>query len=293
MKNLAMQISKSTFSKWSFLFGLLVFAIAVLPARNAAAAAQGFPFTEQFAYGSDGNLGAAGEGDAVWTLGQNIAGQLYVGSAYSLSYSGLYPSSGRGLQMKPNTTKVNRGIDFSYSGVGASGIPWGIGTYGVNSNLDRVYASFLFTNVVTPTINNRQICFLRSNTGGGVGLAVVWLSTDGKLMISKNTTAVGKQASQASALTTGVHFIVIRYHHQAVSGNDTADMWIDPSDDDFRETRHGFRWTGRHTADARCQHKQRCRRRNHFSDFLCVCPGHQRYGPWVRTIHPCCGAVDG
>ncbi len=242
-----MPISKSTFSKWSFLFGLLLFAVAVLFARNAAAqyAVNSFPFYEPFNYvncplggtnSADNNFTSEPSVSRGWDIsksGSVATNEIYVNSACALSYSGLYPSSGSGLQLRPSGVKLNRGLDYAQSGNGGSGTPWCLTNqvfYG-GTNIDRIYASFLFTNVVTPTgPANRQICYLRSDTTGGVGLGVVWLSTDGKLMISKNTTATVNAASQTLALTTGTHFIVFRYKvNSANNTDDQVDMWVDPS----------------------------------------------------------------
>src|ERR1051325_21798 len=87
--------------------------------------AQAQLLVEHFSY-PNGNLGASGVGDAVWTGGDTAHPAITVNSNAALSYSGLFGATGSGVIMTGGTFKKKSAPIATQSGDGTT-----------------VYASFL------------------------------------------------------------------------------------------------------------------------------------------------------
>jgi pectate lyase len=154
----------------------------------------------------DGNLGASGVGNSVWSAGDSAHSAISVGSAAALDYSGLAGATGSGVVMSGGTFKKKSAPFTSLSG---------------DSN--SLYCSFLLNIQAAPS-GTALIAWMNSS-GGGTGSPGLGIFLNGSQI------GLGKRSSSptatSSALSAGTHLIVARYAFQ--TGNDRVDLWVDPS----------------------------------------------------------------
>ncbi|TAL00707.1 MAG: hypothetical protein EPO07_09345 [Verrucomicrobia bacterium] len=169
-----------------------------LPARAALL------FEEHFAY-PNGNLGAAGIGDAIWSGGDSANSSLAVNTNAALTSAGLFGETGNGFVFSGGTFKKKAAPFTEQSGAGTN-----------------VYVSFLL-NIQTAGSGAKLIAYLQNGSSA---------SSSPPLGVFLNGTTLGlaKSASTPPVTTTlsaGTHLVVARYSFLA--GNDAVDLWLDPA----------------------------------------------------------------
>ncbi|MCX7722466.1 MAG: immunoglobulin domain-containing protein, partial [Verrucomicrobiae bacterium] len=176
--------------------GVIVCGLVAINAVRAALLLE-----EHFSY-PDGNLGAAGIGDTVWTAGDSPSAALRVSSTAALSYPGLMGATGSGI-IYSGTTFKKRSAPFPAQSNGT------------------VYVSFLL-NVQTPPSSTKLFAWLH-NAGGGTSSPGLGLFLNGyELGIAK----YGSSPTATTNIGPGTHLVVARYTFQ--TGNDRVDLWVDP-----------------------------------------------------------------
>jgi len=151
----------------------------------------------------DGNLGATGIGDTVWTSGDSPSAAIRVSNAAALDYAGLANARGSGVVFSGTTFK-KRSAPFPAQSNGT------------------VYCSFLL-NVQVPAGGTKLFLWLH-NAGGGTSSPGLGLFLNGyELGLAKYTSS----PMASTNIGSGTHLIVTRYTFQP--GNDRVDLWIDPT----------------------------------------------------------------
>ncbi len=189
----------------------VLFLVCVLCAYKAHAL-QALPVAESLPYTKNANLGSAGGGDSVWSLGGSPGSGLTVSNTAALTYSGLATSSGSGVSLS-GTSSRNRGIQFSPQG---------------NADGTMVYCSFLLQVRATPSGNRLTAC-LHGSTSMTTGPALaLFVNSSRRLGIAR----AASSPAALSSLDLGsnvTHLIVARYTFKIGSGNDQVDLWVDPA----------------------------------------------------------------
>ena len=181
-------------------------------------AAVTLPFYDGFAYTATngGRLGAPGNGDAVWTIGNSVGTGTPTNSILaSLSYTGLPASTGIGLMLYPAGANKERGVDtasFPMTGIG-----------------ETLYASFLI-NVQSFGTNNSPIAYFDDNGSASASIQGLAIQSDGKLSLYRNAvnTAPGGTTTNLLSLNT-TYLIAFRYKSVTNTGNDELALWINPA----------------------------------------------------------------
>jgi pectate lyase len=189
---------------------LIVFAASGLMLQSVHAAVQTLPFTDHFLY-SEGTLSSVAPG--VWDVGSNNGAEISVSNSAALtSPSGFADSSGKGVKWGSSGTARRAVAQYT-------SVP--------NTDGNTVYASFLLN--VSSAPSSKLIAYLddHSSSQGSPQLGI-FLSS-GTIGIGKKSSAPGFTTSLSSGTT---HLIVVRYTFLA-SGNDQADLWVDPSSSDY------------------------------------------------------------
>jgi len=162
---------------------------------------------EHFTY-SNGNLGGAGIGDAVWTGGDSPNVSLTVNSTAALSGAGLAGSGGSGIIFTGSTFKKKAAAFAAQTGNGTT-----------------VYCSFLLQIQIAPSGTKACLYLQNGNSASSSPPLGVFLDSSSHLGLGKSVSTPG--ATTAAALSPGVHLVVVCYTFQA--GNDRVDLWLDPS----------------------------------------------------------------
>ena len=179
------------------LFRLAVGLLLISSARATVLVEDHFSYT-------NGNLGATGIGDTVWTAGDSPSVAIRVNSTAALSYPGLAGSAGSGVVFSGTTFK-KRSASFTSQSNGT------------------VYCSFLL-NIQSAPASTKLFVWLHDAGGGtsspGLG---IFLNTN-QLGLAKKASS---PAVNSGSLGNGTHLIVARYTFQ--TGNDQVDLWVDPA----------------------------------------------------------------
>lgn len=152
---------------------------------------------------SNGNLGASGVGDGVWTSGDSPSAAIRVTNAATLNYPGLADTAGSGVVFSGTTFK-KRSAPFSAQSSGS------------------VYCSFLL-NIQSAPASTKLFLWLH-NGGGGTSSPGLGIFLNGyEVGLAKHASSPAVTAN----IEAGTHFIVARYTFQ--TGNDQVDLWVDPA----------------------------------------------------------------
>jgi hypothetical protein len=191
----------------------ILLSVAALMALNIHAAVQTLPFTDHFAY-SDGNLFAVAAG--VWDAAGNTGVEITCSNAAALTApAGLVASSGKGVRWSPSGTARRAAVQFSTVS---------------NTDQNTVYASFLINVLTPPSSGSKLIGFLENSTSSTTSPQLgIFVDSSSRIGIAKKGTS---PVVLSGALGVGAHFVVVRYTFLA-SGNDQADLWVDPSSATF------------------------------------------------------------
>ncbi len=178
------------------------------PLYHASAAAVSLPYYDAFGY-SEGNLFSVASG--VWDAGGSAGSEITVSSAAALTApSGFPASSGKGVRWASSGTARRAVVQFT-------SVP--------NTDGNTVYASFLVNVVSGPS--SKLIACLNDSTSSTT-------SPQLGIFLNGSVIGIGKHATSAAvtaSLAAGTHLVVVRYTFQ--SGNDRADLWVDPSSGDY------------------------------------------------------------
>ncbi len=193
----------------SIQFLVTLFAL-ILPAASIVSAAQ-LPFSDSFT-NADGNLYTVAPG--IWDAAGNTGPELTVGSSSALSApSGLLAASAKGVHWASSGTARRAGVLFNP----------------VTTN--SVYVSFLVDVQVAPSAA-KLMAFLENSSSSTTSPQLgIFVDAGPKIGIGKKASS---PAIESSPLSAGAHFIVVRYTF--LSGNDQADLWVDPSPSTFGAT---------------------------------------------------------
>jgi pectate lyase len=183
----------------------LAVSLWLLPSTQATVS---LPFTDHFDY-SEGRLIDVSGGN--WVAGNNGTEISVSNSAALTSPSGFAPASGKGVYWASSGT--SRRAVLQYTSVPAT-------------DGNTVYASFLL-NVISPP-SAKLIGYLDNNSSSQGSPQLGIFVSSGSIGIGKKSSTPTASASCSSGAT---HLIVVRYTFQ--SGNDRADLWVDPSSDTY------------------------------------------------------------
>lgn len=185
---------------------LLPLVVGILVIHSAQATVQTLPFVDHFNY-PQGNLLTVATG--VWDAGGNAGAEITVQTNSALTGPpGFAAASGNGVKWTPSGTARRNMVQF---GTISSG---------------EIYVSFLLNNV-TPPGANRLIAYLENSSSTSS-------SPELGIFLNGSTLGIGKNASTPGVTTTlsaGTHLIVVRYTFQ--SGDDQADLWVDPTNTSY------------------------------------------------------------
>lgn len=163
-------------------------------------------FVEHFDY-PNGNLGAASSGSATWTGGDSPAAALTVNASAALNHPGLYGASGSGVIFSGGTFKKKAAPFAAQSGNGTT-----------------VYVSFLLNVQTAPGAVKALVYLQNANSASSSPPLGIFLTASSQIGLAKGGSS---PAVTSAALGAGTHLIVARYTFLA--GNDSVDLWIDPT----------------------------------------------------------------
>ena len=162
---------------------------------------------EHFGY-SNGNLGAAGSGDTVWTGGDSPNVALTVNSSAALTNNGLSGAAGSGIIFNGGTFKKKAAPFAAQSGNGVA-----------------VYCSFLLRVQTVPGSTKAFLYLQNGNSASSSPPLGIFLDGSSRIGLGKSVST--PSVNTAAGLSAGTHLIVARYTFQA--GNDQVDLWLDPA----------------------------------------------------------------
>ncbi len=160
---------------------------------------------DHFVY-TNGNLGAAGVGNAVWTGGDSPASALTVNSSAALTNAALFAPSGSGVIYNGGTFKKKAAPFAPQSGSGTT-----------------VFVSFLVQVQSAPGTVKPMVYLQNGNSASSSPPLGIFLNASTQVGLAK---FAGSPAVTSASLSAGVHLIVARYSFLA--GNDQVDLWVDP-----------------------------------------------------------------
>ncbi|MFO1487894.1 MAG: autotransporter-associated beta strand repeat-containing protein [Verrucomicrobiota bacterium] len=176
-----------------------------------------FPVYEGFAYSSGERIGTAGNSITNWTIGNSAGtGSAVTTNTPTLSFPGMPAPTGNILWYSPTTPSSGRNRAAVFT------------TQTLSAGNPTVYMSFLLNVQANPSGLKQIFSLSPATTGSGPSTPMtIFLTTDGKLAIGKNsTTAAG--ATMGTALSAGTHLVVVRYSFVSGSANDDFALWVDP-----------------------------------------------------------------
>ena len=180
---------------------------------SVSAATVSLPFYDGFDY-AEGNLNAVSGGN--WIVGNgSTTFEIAVSNSAALTAPPGYPAaSGKGVRRAPSGTARRSVLQFP-------------SITAVDGNV--IYVSFLL-NVQTAPGSAQAILHLDNSSSSVTSPDLGFFVDNGpKVGIGKNASAPG--FTMATNLGAGTHLIVGRYTFQ--SGNDKADLWVDPDTTDY------------------------------------------------------------
>lgn len=194
---------------------LLLALITCLLAAPWAQAQLALPVYEPFNYANNERIGTTSLSITNWNSGNSTGtGSVTTTNGVSLSYPGLPAPTGIAAWFTPTTPSSgrNRGLQFASQ---------------VLSDLNpTVYYSFLLNVQANPS-GLKQIFALSSSGTSLASAMTLFLTTDGKLALGKNSSTAAS-ATMANALSAGTHLVVVRYKFVTGTSNDELALWVDP-----------------------------------------------------------------
>lgn len=199
---------------WYQIMALLVVSFLATPWAKAQIA---LPWYEAFDYGSNERIGTTSLSATNWTIGNSAGtGSAVVTNNSTISFPGLPTPTGNVLWFSPTTPNSGRNRAAVFA------------TQTLSVGNPTVYLSFLLNVQANPGGLKQVFSLSPATTGSGPSTAMtIFLTTDGKLAIGKNSTTAAS-ATLANALSAGTHLVVVRYSFVANSANDDFALWVDP-----------------------------------------------------------------
>ena len=189
--------------------------LALLLLGRLASAAVPLPLYDTIpsTYANGGDLGAAGAGSTLWTLGTPST-NLLVSSNAALGFFPLQnpPGGSQGVQVALTNALQSIGVNFTSVTNGS------------------VYASFLLKLTALPVNGNiRCVAGLDSKTNyANTPALTIGVNPSGQLVLGRSSATV--VSTPTPALTLGqTNLVVARYTFVTGTSNDTVSLWLNPT----------------------------------------------------------------